>query len=403
MATATLLSETDSMIENAGRWSAHNYHPLPIVVASAEGAWVQDVEGNRFLDFLSAYSAVNPGHCHPRLLRVLRRQAERVTLTSRAFHNDQLAPFCRELAELCSMEMVLPMNSGTEAVETGIKACRQWGYRSKGIPSGKAEILVCERNFHGRSVTIVGFSSDPVSRQGFGPFTPGFRAVPFGDASALRAAIGPNTCAFLVEPIQCEAGILMPPPGYLAEAAAICRERNVLLVADEIQTGLGRTGKLFACHHEGVQPDVYLLAKSLSGGFYPVSAVVGGRDVLGLFAVGSHGATFGGNPLGCAVAREAMRVIVEEGLPARAARVGEWFLGELRQLRHPDIVAVRGRGLLAGIELRTPARPYCKRLLRAGLLCKETHDRVIRLAPPLVTARADLEWALQGLRSVFSG
>lgn len=403
MATATLLSETDSTIESAERWSAHNYHPLPIVVASAEGAWVRDVEGNRFLDFLSAYSAVNPGHCHPRLLRVLRRQAERVTLTSRAFHNDQLAPFCRELAALCSMEMVLPMNSGTEAVETGIKACRQWGYRRKGIAAGKAEILVCERNFHGRSVTIVGFSSDPVSRAGFGPFTPGFRAVPFGDPAALRAAIGPNTCAFLVEPIQCEAGILMPPPGYLAEAAAICRERNVLLVADEIQTGFGRTGKLFACHHEGVQPDVYLLAKSLSGGFYPVSAVVAGRDVLGLFEVGSHGATFGGNPLGCAVAREAMRVIVEEGLPARAARVGEWFLGELRQLRHPDIVEVRGRGLLAGIELRAPARPYCQRLLRAGLLCKETHERVIRLAPPLVTARADLEWALRRLRRVFSG
>ena len=392
----------DLTIETAERWGAHNYHPLPIVVARARGAWVHDIEGRRYLDCLSAYSAVNPGHCHPRILRALREQAERVTLTSRAFHNDQLPPFCRELAELCGMEMVLPMNSGTEAVETGIKASRRWGYMRKGIPQDQAEIVVCEHNFHGRTITIVGFSSDRVSRDAFGPFTPGFRAVPFGDAAALRAAITPNTCAFMVEPIQCEGGILMPPPGYLAEAAAICREHDVLFVADEIQTGFGRTGKLFACHHEGVQPDIYLLAKSLSGGFYPVSAVVSRREVLGLFDVGSHGATFGGNPLGCAVAREAMRVIVEEGLVERSARLGAWFLRRLREIRHPDIVEVRGLGLLAGIELRCPARPYCERLQRAGLLCKETHEHVIRLAPPLVTAREDLEWGLERLRAVFA-
>ena len=402
MTQAVEVSATDAAIESEERWGAHNYHPLPVVVSHARGAWVYDIEGRRYLDCLSAYSAVNPGHCHPRILGALREQAERVTLTSRAFHNDQLPGFCRELAQLCGMEMVLPMNSGTEAVETGIKASRRWGYLRKGIPEGRAEIVVCENNFHGRSVTIVGFSSDPVSRAAFGPFTPGFRVVPYADAAALRAAITRNTCAFIVEPIQCEGGILIPPPGYLAEAAAICRERDVLLVADEIQTGFGRTGKLFACHHEDVQPDVYLLAKSLSGGFYPVSAVVSRREILGLFDTGSHGATFGGNPLGCAVAREAMRVIVEEGLIDRSARLGAWFLRRLRKIRHPAIVEVRGRGMLAGIELREPARPYCERLQRVGILCKETHERVIRLAPPLVTARSDLEWALERLRTVFA-
>ena len=345
---------------------------------------------------------MNQGHCHPRILRALRDQAERVTLTSRAYRNDQLPPFCRELAELCGMETVLPMNSGAEAVESAIKAARRWGYRRKGIPRDRAEIVVCENNFHGRTTTIVGFSSDPASREGFGPFTPGFRTVPFGDADALARAITPDTCAFLVEPVQCEAGILFPPPGYLADAADICRARGVLLIADEIQTGLGRTGALFACDHEGVRPDAYVLGKALSGGFYPVSAVVSRSEVLGVFDPGSHGSTFGGNPLGCAVAREALRVIGDEGLVRRSAELGSWFLDELRRLSHPEIVEIRGLGLLAGIELRGLARPYCERLRQLGLLCKETHDRVIRIAPPLVIERQDLAWALQRLRMAFS-
>ena len=390
------------MLAMEDRWGTHNYHPLPVVVAGAEGPWVFDVDGGRYLDCLSAYSAVNQGHCHPRILRALRDQAERVTLTSRAYRNDQLPLFCKELAELCGLEMVLPMNSGAEAIESAIKAARRWGYMRKGIPRDQAEIIVCENNFHGRTTTIVGFSSDPASRQGFGPFTPGFRLVPFGDPDALARAVTPNTCAFLVEPIQCEAGILMPPPGYLARAAEICRARDVLLIADEIQTGLGRTGAMFACAHEGVQPDAFVLGKALSGGFYPVSAVVSRRNVLGVFDPGSHGSTFGGNPLGCAVAREALRVIQDEGLVSRSAQLGSWFLDQLRQLSHPDIVEIRGVGLLAGIELRGPARPYCERLQRLGLLCKETHDHVIRIAPPLVIKREDLEWALSRLQAAFS-
>jgi ornithine--oxo-acid transaminase len=385
------------------QWGAHNYHPLSVVVERAEGPWVYDVDGTRYLDCLSAYSAVNQGHCHPRILRALQRQAERVTLTSRAYRNDQLPLFCRELADLCGMEMVLPMNTGAEAVETAIKASRKWAYDRKGVVPDRAEILVCENNFHGRTTTIVGFSSDAESRQGFGPFTPGFRSIPYGDAAALADAITPDTCAFLVEPIQCEAGVLIPPAGYLAEVARICRERGVLLVADEIQTGLGRTGTLFACQHEGVQPDVYVLGKALSGGFYPVSAVVSSRDVLGVFAPGTHGSTFGGNPLGCAVAREALRVLADENLVERSAELGRWFLDRLRSLSHPDIVDIRGVGLIAGIELRVPARPYCERLQMLGVLCKETHDRVIRIAPPLVIEPEELTWALDRLRAAFEG
>ena len=389
------------MLALEDQWGAHNYHPLPVVVARAEGPWVYDVEGARYLDCLSAYSAVNQGHCHPRILRALREQAERVTLTSRAYRNDQLPLFCRELAELCEMQMVLPMNTGAEAVETAIKAARKWAYERKGVAPDRAQILVCENNFHGRTTTIVGFSSDQESRQGFGPFTPGFRSIPFGDAEALAHAITPDTCAFLVEPIQCEAGVLIPPAGYLAEAARICRERGVLLIADEIQTGLGRTGALFACQHEGVQPDMYVLGKALSGGFYPVSAVVSSRDVLGVFSPGTHGSTFGGNPLGCAVAREALRVLADEELIERSAELGRWFLDQLRTLSHPDIVDVRGVGLIAGIELRVPARPVCERLQVLGMLCKETHDHVIRIAPPLVIEREELAWALERLREVF--
>lgn len=395
-------SEATALADLEDRWGAHNYHPLPVIVAHAEGPWVVDTEGRRYLDCLSAYSAVNQGHRHPRILRALHEQAERVTLTSRAFRNDQLPLFCRELAEFCGMDMVLPMNTGAEAVETAIKAARRWGYMRRGIAADRAEIVVCDNNFHGRTTTIVGFSSDRGSREGFGPFTPGFRSVPFGDADALAAAITPDTCAVLLEPIQCEAGVLMPPAGYLAAVAATCRDRGVLLVADEIQTGLGRTGAMFACQHEGVQPDAFVLGKALSGGVYPVSAVVARREVLDVFDPGSHGSTFGGNPLGCAVAREALRVIVDEDLVSRSARLGAWFLEELAKIEHPDIVEVRGRGLLAGIELVGPARPYCERLQELGLLCKETHDHVIRIAPPLVVEREDLEWALEQVRAAFA-
>jgi ornithine--oxo-acid transaminase len=395
-------STTADYIAIEEQWGAHNYHPLDIVIERAEGAWVYDVDGNRYLDCLSAYSAVNQGHCHPRLLETLKEQAHRVTLTSRAFRNEQLPLFCEELAKLCDMEMVLPMNSGAEAVETAIKAARRWGYDVKGIPDDKAEIIVFENNFHGRTTTIVGFSSDASYRRGFGPFAPGFKIIPYGDIEALRNAITPNTCAVLIEPIQCEAGILIPPDGFLKELASLCQQYKVLFIADEIQTGLGRTGKMFACEHEGVKPDVYILGKALSGGFYPVSAVVSTRNVLGVFNPGSHGSTFGGNPLGCAVARTALRVIQEENLVQRSAELGAWFLEQVRTLEHPEIVDIRGRGLMIGIELRGPARPYCEALKERGMLCKETHDHVIRLAPPLVTSQEDLAWAVEQLRAVFS-
>ena len=383
-------------------WGAHNYHPLDIVIDRASGPWVYDVDGKRYLDCLSAYSAVNQGHCHPRILATLVEQAHRVTLTSRAFRNDQLPLFCEEVAELCGMEMVLPMNTGAEAVETAIKAARRWGYEVKGIPDNKAEIVVFENNFHGRTTTIVGFSSEPSYRAGFGPFAPGFKLIPFGDIAALRAAITPNTCAVLMEPIQCEAGILIPPDGYLRAASDLCRENNVLFMADEIQTGLGRTGRMFACDHEGVKPDVYILGKALAGGFYPVSAVVSSREVLNVLRAGTHGSTFGGNPLGCAVARTAIDVLRDEHLVERSAELGAWFQSQVASIRHPDIKEVRGRGLMVGIELHVPARSYCEALMTLGMLCKETHDHVIRLSPPLVTSYEDLEWALAQLRAVFA-
>ena len=383
-------------------WGAHNYHPLDLVVDRAQGAWVYDVTGRGYLDCLSAYSAVNQGHCHPRILATLVEQAHRVTLTSRAFRNEQLPPFCEELARLCGMESVLPMNTGAEAVETAIKAARRWGYRTKGIAEGRAEIIVFENNFHGRTTTIVGFSSEPAYRADFGPFAPGFRVVRFGDIDALRDAITADTCAVLIEPIQCEAGILIPPDGYLREVAALCRTHQLLMIADEIQTGLGRTGRMFACDHEGVRPDVYVLGKALSGGCYPVSAVVSRREVLDVFEPGSHGSTFGGNPLGCAVARTALRVITDEHLVERSAELGRWLLDAVRAIAHPDIADVRGRGLMVGIELRVPARAYCEALMQRGVLCKETHEHVIRLSPPLVTSRDDLAWAVEVLREVFA-
>ena len=402
MTEATLLSVTDTIIERETEWGAHNYHPLDLVIAEARGAWVTDVDGKRYLDCLSAYSAVNQGHCHPRLLATFVAQESRVTLTSRAFRNEQLGAFCEELATLCGMEMVLPMNTGAEAVETAIKAARRWGYTRKGIADGQAQIIAFDNNFHGRTTTIVGFSSEPSYRAHFGPFAPGFTLVPFGDIDAVRAAMSGNTCAVLVEPIQCEAGVLLPPEGFLGELSMLCDEQNVLLIADEIQTGLGRTGRMFACDHEDVTPDMYILGKALSGGFYPVSAVVSRRDVLDVFGPGSHGSTFGGNPLGCAVAREALRVTQDERLVERSAELGDWLLQQVQTIRDERIVAVRGRGLMIAIELSESARPFCEALKQRGLLCKETHDTVIRLSPPLVVAKDDLMWAVEQLRAVFA-
>jgi ornithine--oxo-acid transaminase len=396
-------ANAEELIQTEDRWGAHNYRPLDVVVERASGVWVYAVDGQRYLDCLSAYSALNQGHCHPKIVQALVEQASRVTLTSRAFRNDQLPLFCEELASTCGMEMVLPMNTGAEAVETSLKAVRRWGYTYKRIPRDEAEIIVCENNFHGRTTTITGFSSEPLYKDGFGPFTPGFVSVPFGDIDALAAAMTPRTCALLIEPIQCEAGILIPPEGYLRQVAELCARERVLLIADEIQTGLGRTGMMFACQHEGVQPDVYVLGKALSGGAYPVSAVVSSREILGVFRPGSHGSTYGGNPLACAVARAALGVIEEERLADRSAELGAWLLYELRKLRHPHIKAIRGRGLLIGIELLVPARSYCERLKDLGLLCKETHDFVIRLAPPLVISEEDLQWAAGQVRKAFEG
>jgi ornithine--oxo-acid transaminase len=383
------------------RFGVHNYDPLDVVVQRASGAWVYDAEGRRYLDFLAAYSAVNQGHCHPAIFQAMCRQAEKVTLTSRAFRNDQLPLLYRELHELTGFDMVLPMNSGTEAVETALKTARKWGTKVKGIPAGRAEILVATNNFHGRTISIVGFSSEEQYRDGFGPFPAGFRQVVYGDCESLRRAITPNTCAFLVEPIQGEAGIIVPPDGYLAEAARICREHNVLLMVDEIQSGLGRTGKLFAYQHEAITPDVVIVGKALSGGFYPVSAVLSSREVLGVFRPGDHGSTFGGNPLACAIARAALRVIIDEDLPARSAELGAYAIEFLRGLRSPHVVEVRGKGLWIGIELDTAARPFCEALKQRGVLCKETHEHVIRLAPPLVISKADLDWGLEQIRAVL--
>jgi ornithine--oxo-acid transaminase len=387
------------MIELVEHYSAHNYHPLPVVVAEGEGAWVTDVEGKRYLDMLAAYSALNFGHRHPDLIRAAKEQLDRLTLTSRAFHNDRFGPFCEQLAALCGMDMVLPMNSGAEGVETALKTARRWGYDVKGVPEGQAKIVVCENNFHGRTITIVGFSSDPSATGGFGPFTPGFVSVPFGDVDALSGALeDPDVVAFLVEPIQGEAGVRIPPDGYLREARRLCTERNVLLVADEIQAGLGRVGTTFACDHEDVTPDVYILGKALGGGILPVSAVVSRADVLGVFRPGEHGSTFGGNPIACAVGLEVIRLLRTGEVQQRSRDLGAWFLGRLREEAPTSVTEVRGRGLWIGIELTpeaAPARAVCERLLELGVLAKDTHETTVRLAPPLVVSRADLEWALE--------
>jgi len=389
------------LISLEDRYGAHNYHPLDVVIERASGAWVYDTEGRRYLDFLAAYSAVNQGHCHPAIFQAMCQQASKVTLTSRAFRNDQLPLLYSDLHELTGFEMALPMNSGAEAVETALKAARKWGYLKKGIPDGKQEIITAGNNFHGRTIAIVGFSSEDQYREGFGPFPAGFWQIPFGDAEALRKAITPHTCAFLVEPIQGEAGILMPPAGYLREVAKICRENNVLLILDEIQSGLGRTGKLFAYMHEDIVPDVVIIGKALSGGFYPVSAVLSSADVLGVFRPGDHGSTFGGNPLACAIARAALRVIVDEKLPERSAELGDYALNYLRNLNSPYIIDIRGKGLWIGIELNKAARPFCEALKERGVLCKETHESVIRLAPPLVISKEDLDLGLTEIGKVL--
>lgn len=394
-----MLSSELNAIED--RYGAHNYDPLNVVVERASGAWLFDKQGRRYLDFLAAYSAVNQGHCHPAIYEAMCRQAGKVTLTSRAFRNDQLPLLYRDLNELTGYEMALPMNSGAEAVETALKAARKWGEVVKGISASQAEIIVAANNFHGRTIAIVGFSSEAQYRSGFGPFPAGFVEVPFGNIDSLRRAITPNTAAFLVEPIQGEAGIIVPPEGYLRQAADVCRENNVLLMVDEIQSGLGRTGKLFAYMHDGATPDVVIVGKALSGGFYPVSAVLSSREILGVFGPGDHGSTFGGNPLACAIARAALRVIVDENLSARSAELGEYALHYLRSLRSPHIADVRGKGLWIGIELNTPARPFCEKLKARGVLCKETHTSVIRLAPPLIIDKADLEWGLEQIRAVL--
>ena len=384
-------------------FGANNYHPLDVVIERASGVWFYDTEGKRYLDCLAAYSAVNQGHCHPKIMAALIEQAQYVTLTSRAFRNVQLPLFYKELHELTGFEMALPMNSGTEAVETALKTARKWGYQVKGIPENQAEIIVCSNNFHGRTISIVSFSTDEQYRKDFGPFLPGFKIIPFGDAEALRSAITPNTCAFLVEPIQGEAGIIIPPEGYLNEAATICKENNVLLMVDEIQSGLGRTGKLFAYQHEAIKPDLVILGKALSGGYYPVSAVLSSREILGLFHPGDHGSTFGGNPLACAVARAALRVLVDENLIERSAELGAFFLEELASIKSPLVESIRGRGLWIAIELTVAARPLCEALKERGILCKETHDKVIRFAPPLTITREEIAWAAEIIQEVIEG
>ena len=387
------------------RYGARNYAPLDIVIDRAEGVWVWDIDGRRYLDCLAAYSAVNQGHCHPRIVEALVEQSRKVAVTSRAFHNAELGAFFRDVCELTGFERALPMNTGAEAVETAIKLARKWAYTRKGVPSGEAEILAFANNFHGRTTTIVGFSSEAQYREGFGPFTPGFELLPFGDASAARAAVGPNTAAVLVEPIQGEGGIVVPPDGYLAELREVCSERNALLIVDEIQSGLGRTGRMFAHEHDGIRPDVMLLGKALSGGLYPVSVVVADAEIMDVFQPGDHGSTYGGNPVGAAVARAALAVLRDERLVENSARLGEVALGRLRSVQSPLVREVRGRGLWIGIELHESAggaRPYCEELARHGLLCKETHDHVIRFAPPLVIGEEELDWALDRIEEVLT-
>lgn len=393
--------DSSYFIELDETYGARNYHPLDVVIERADGVWVYDTDGNKFLDCLSAYSAVNQGHCHPDILNAAYEQMKRVTLTSRAFRNDQMGPFLKQLSKLTGYDMSLLMNTGAEAVETAIKAARKWGYKVKGVPADQAEIVVCQGNFHGRTTTVVGFSSEAQYKEDFGPFTPGFVMVPYGDTDALKSAITSNTVGFLVEPIQGEGGVVIPPDGYLDAAARICRDNNVLFIADEIQTGLGRTGKLFACEHEGVRPDMVIIGKALSGGFYPVSATLADEEILGLFRPGDHGSTFGGNPLGAAIGRAALNVLVDENLVGNSAGLGAYFKGRLQRIESPHIKEVRGRGLFIGVELHVPARRFAEALKERGILCKETHQTVIRFAPPLVITKDEIDWALGHIETVL--
>ena len=404
MNSATTLLSTQSFIDLENEFGAHNYEPLDIVLARGQGVWVWDVDGNKYLDMLASYSALNQGHCHPRILTALIEQAKKLTLVSRAFRSDQLGPFYKEICEMTHSHSVLPMNSGAEAVETALKAARKWGYQIKEIPDDMAEIIVCANNFHGRTITIVGFSTEKQYKEGFGPFTPGFITIPFGDADALEWAITPNTVAFLVEPIQGEGGIIVPPSGYLKKVREICDRHNVLLILDEIQTGLGRTGKLFAEEHEGIESDLTLIGKALSGGFYPISAVLSNKEALSIFQPGDHGSTFGGNPLACAVAREALRVIEEENLIEKSLFMGHYLKESIRNILSPYVKEVRGMGLLIGVELKKSAggaRKFCEALMGKGILCKETHKHVIRFAPPLTITKEELDWALERIESVL--
>ncbi|MAT38148.1 MAG: ornithine--oxo-acid transaminase [Ectothiorhodospiraceae bacterium] len=393
---------TQELIALEEEYGAHNYHPLDVVIERAEGVWVYDVEGNKYLDCLAAYSAVNQGHCHPKILEVFQEQAKKVTLTSRAFRNDQLPLLYKQLHDMTGFDLSLPMNSGAEAVETALKAARKWGYTVKGIPQDKAEIICATDNFHGRTITIVSFSTEHDYRNGYGPMTPGFPIVKYGDIEDMKAKINENTAAIMLEPIQGEAGIIIPPDGYLKEVEKLCRENNILLIMDEIQSGLGRSGKLFAYEHEGIQPDAVIIGKALSAGFVPVSAVLAKKEVLGVFKPGEHGSTFGGNPLAAAVARASLQVIVDEKLVERSAELGTYFIDELRNIDSPHIKEVRGRGLWIGFELNTAARPYCEALMEEGILCKETHENVIRIAPPLVITKEEIDWALERIRKVVS-
>lgn len=393
---------SQEIIEQTNKFGANNYNPLPIVVSEAEGVWVKDPEGNKFMDMLSAYSAVNQGHRHPKIIQALKDQADRVTLTSRAFHNDQLGPWYEKVSQLTGKDMVLPMNTGAEAVETAFKAARRWAYDVKGVETDKAEVIACNGNFHGRTMGAVSLSSDPEYKRGFGPMLPGIKLIPYGDLEALKAAITPNTAAFLIEPIQGEAGIIIPPVGFMKAARELCRENNVLFIADEIQAGLCRTGKMFACEWEDVEPDMYILGKALGGGVFPISCIVANNDVLSVFNPGSHGSTFGGNPMACAVSLAALDVLVDEKLADRSLELGEYFVNSLKEIDHPSIKEVRGRGLFIGMELTEEARPYCEALKELGLLCKETHDTVIRFAPPLIISKEELDWAIERIKKVFT-
>ncbi len=399
------MKKTEDYIREVEKFSAHNYHPLPVVLSTGEGVWVWDVEGNKYMDMLSAYSAVNQGHRHPKIIKALIDQAQKITLTSRAFHNDKMGPFLHKLCGVAGYDKALPMNTGAEAVETAIKAARKWGYLKKGVEENKAEIIVCENNFHGRTTTIISFSTEPQYKFGFGPFTPGFKIIPYNDPEALEKAITPNTVAFLVEPVQGEGGVIVPDEGYYKKIREITKKYNVLLIADEIQTGFGRTGTLFAMDREGVKPDILVVGKALGGGIYPVSAILADDDIMDVFKPGDHGSTFGGNPLASAVGMASLEVILEEKLPERAEELGNYFMEELRKINSPYVKEVRGRGLLVGVEIKkeiATARPFCEKLMKLGILAKETHEQVIRFAPPLIIKKEEIDWALERIRKVLT-